>query len=121
MDRIDTFKTVNILALAFLVAHLAFGAPWLLWLAILLVIGNAFESRVTTRIAAAWMKFAAAVGHFNTRVILGILFFLVLTPLAFAYRLLNRDLVDHFRENRRSSCFDDVQKRYTKSDFEKLW
>ncbi|MFH1081388.1 MAG: SxtJ family membrane protein [Pseudomonadota bacterium] len=121
MDRIDTFKTIDVLALALLIAYLAFGLPWLLWIAMLLVFGNAFESRITARVAASWMKVAAVIGNFNTRIILSIMFFVILTPIALAYRLLNRDLVDHFRENRRPSYFDDVHKKYVKSDFEKLW
>ena len=45
MNRIDTFKTINILALAFLVGYLVLSIKWLLWMALLLSLGNAFESR----------------------------------------------------------------------------
>ena len=51
MNRIDTLKTNTVLTLAFLVAHLIFGAKWLLWTALLLALGNVLESRATTVIA----------------------------------------------------------------------
>ena len=121
MDRIDTFKTVNILALALLIGYIVFDIKWLLWIALLLVFGNAVESRITALIATYWMKFAAIAGNYNAKLILSIMFFLVLTPIASVYRLLNSNIVNHFRKNQRQSYFDDVNKSYIKSDFEKLW
>lgn len=121
MNRIDVFKTVNILALVSLIAFTIFSTQWLLWIAVILLLGNAMESRITTLIAEYWMKFAAILGNFNSKIILSLLFFVVLTPIAFVYRLLNRDLVAHFRLNVRQSYFDDIGKSYVKSDFEKIW
>ena len=38
-----------------------------------------------------WMKLAAALGWVNTRVLLGLMFFLAFTPIALARRVLGRD------------------------------
>jgi hypothetical protein len=38
-------------------------------------------------VRAAWMRFAGLIGWFNSRVLLTVLFFVVLTPLALARRL----------------------------------
>jgi len=37
--------------------YLVFSIKWLLWMALLLSLGNAFESRMTAWIAEYWMKF----------------------------------------------------------------
>lgn len=121
MDRLTTLKTINILILALLVAFLVFGVQWLLWIAMLLCLGNALESRITSAIACYWMKFAAVLGAFNSKVILTLIFYLILTPLAFVYRIFNHHLVDHFRINKRQSYFEDLNKTYTQKDFEKTW
>ena len=121
MDRIDTIKTINILALAVLIAFVIFKSQWLLWIAMLLTLGNALESRATTAVARYWMKFAAVLGAFNSRLILTGTFFFILTPLAFVYRIFNRPLVDHFRANNRQSYFEDLNKTYVPADFEKSW
>jgi len=121
MDRIDILKTNSILSLALLICYLVFGGEWLLWLAGLLILGNAFESRITARMARYWMKFAYYLGYINSRVILSITFFLILTPIAFAYRLFNKDTFEHFKVNRKKSYFDDMHKEYKKNDFEKIW
>ncbi|MFA5181869.1 MAG: SxtJ family membrane protein [Syntrophales bacterium] len=121
LDRLATSKTISVLTLAVLIAYVVFSAPWLLWAAVLLTLGNAFESRFTTVLARYWMKFAALLGGFNSRVILTVTFYLILTPLAFVYRIFNRPLVDHFRANKRQSYFEDLNKTYTPADFEKTW
>jgi len=121
MDRTDILKTVTVLVLALLIAHLIFGARWLLWLAVLLCLGNAFESRATAAVARYWMRFARMLGSVNSRILLTLLFYLVLTPLAFLYRIFNRDKAAHFLENRKTSYFEEVRKTYGPEDFEKLW
>jgi hypothetical protein len=121
LDRLAISKTINVLTLAILIAFLFFGARWFLWLALLLSLGNAFESRITSALARYWMKFAAFLGAFNSKVILTLTFYLILTPLSFVYRIFNRHLIDHFRVNKRRSYFEDLNKTYTPSDFEKTW
>jgi len=121
MTSLETIKTITVLTLALLIAYLIFGVNWLLWLAVALCAGNAVESRITAAIARYWMRLAAILGGINSRIILFIMFFLILTPIAFFYRLFNREQVDHFRQNRRPTYFDDVRKSYEPSDFEKLW
>lgn len=121
MDRIDILKTINVLTLALLISYLLFSAHWLLWIACLLVLGNVFESRITAWIAKYWIKFAHYFGIINSKVILSIIFFLVLTPVAFIYRFFNKDMVEHFKVNGKMSYFDNINKPYKKSDFEKVW
>ena len=121
MNRLETIKTVTVLTLALLVVYLIFEVQWLLWLAVLLTLGNVFESRITTALAGYWMRFAAFLGQINSKIILAFMFYGVLTPIAFLYRLFNQDKVDHFRKNRRQTYFEEVEKSYGPEDFEKLW
>jgi len=121
LDRIAVFKTISVLSLALLICYLLFGARWLLWFACILILGNAFESRITTWIAKYWMKFAQYLGNINSKVLLSIIFFAVLTPVAFAYRRFNKGKVNHFMANTSKTYFDDIQKTYHKEDFERLW
>ena len=41
--------------------------------------------------SAAWWRFSRALGHVNARILLGILFFLVLTPLSLIWRVTGKD------------------------------
>lgn len=121
MNRLAISKTLNVLAAALLIAYLIFGADWLLGIAVVICLGNAFESRLTAALARYWIRFGLFLGRINSRIILTILFFGVLTPLAYLYRLFNREKADHFLANKRQSYFDDARKTYRPEDFEKPW
>jgi hypothetical protein len=56
-------------------------------LGLLLAIGGLAAPAATLAVRAAWMRLAAALGWVNSRILLGVLFFLVLTPIAFVRRL----------------------------------
>ncbi len=49
---------------------------------------------LTLRIRAAWMAFAHALGYVNSRILLSVIFFVVVTPIAVALRLLRRRPID---------------------------
>ncbi len=64
-------------ALAVVLALLALGAPSLLG-----------------PVHRLWMQVADALGWFNTRVLLGLVYFLVMTPTGIVMRLMGRDPLD---------------------------
>jgi hypothetical protein len=49
------------------------------------------------------------------------MFYLVLTPIAFLYRIFNKEQVNHFRVNSHGTYFEDIKKTGGREDFEKLW
>lgn len=79
-------------------------APYVLaTLGVLLIVPGALAPGALGPVRSAWMRAAGVVGHFNTQVILGIFFYLVLTPLGFVMRLvrdpLNRSMKDGSTSN----------------------
>jgi hypothetical protein len=73
--------------------------PKVLWtLGVLLVVPGLVAPAILAPVRRAWMAFAAVLGHVNTRIILSILFYLVLTPIGFVLRLfrdpMQRSLAD---------------------------
>jgi hypothetical protein len=77
--------------------------PRVLWtLGTLLIVPGALFPGVLGPVQRAWMKFALALGHFNTRIILTVLYYLVMTPVGFILRLF-RDPLDRSLKDRSSS------------------
>ncbi len=73
--------------------------PRVLWtLGGLLIVPGALFPAVLGPVQRGWMKFALVLGHFNTRVILTVLFYLVMTPIGFILRLF-RDPLDRSLRN----------------------
>ncbi len=50
-----------------------------------------------------WMIFAVILGFFSTRIILGILFYLVITPMGLAAKLFGKDFLDRKTESEKIS------------------
>ncbi|MCG6553004.1 MAG: SxtJ family membrane protein [Candidatus Magnetominusculus sp. LBB02] len=121
MKTEDTLKTINVLALAAIAGFILFGRGWLLWAAFVLMALNVFVEPVARQLAAAWMRFAEVLGKINSKVLLTVAFYFVLTPLSILYRIFNKELVQHFRAKGRKTVFDDVKEAYTKKTFERQW
>ncbi len=65
--------------------------PWLLGGAGLFLVAGLFLPTLLRPIYIGWMKFAFLLGWINTRLLLGIFFYLILTPTGLVMRLFGRD------------------------------
>ena len=73
-----------------------------------------------------WYKIAEVLGWVNSRIILSILFFLFLSPLALLYRLFNKDTLQIKKRSLQEkplegSMFVDRDHQYETKDFEEVW
>jgi hypothetical protein len=81
-----------------------------------------FWSPVLRPLYVAWMRFAFALGWLNTRILLGIVFFFILTPLGTFLRLKGKDLLDEKIEKDRVSYWNRRQKReFDMKSYERLY
>ena len=115
-------ETNTILGLACLVVGiLSHKTPWFYGSAALLIIGL-FIPALGKWIAFSWLKFGQVLGAINSKILLGLVYYLFLTPLAFVFRLVKGDF---FRlkkdEGPKRSYWIDRNHTYKKDDFEKIW
>ena len=59
-----------------------------------LIITGAIVSTVLTPVYWLWMKLAHLLGWVNTRLLLGIIFFVIITPMAIVMKILGRDALN---------------------------
>jgi hypothetical protein len=67
---------------------------WILGVGVALFILSRVALPVMKPIHIAWMKFAFVLGWINTRIILGLFFYIVLTPIGLVMRVFRSDLLD---------------------------
>jgi hypothetical protein len=96
IKQIDVLKTILVLALAMLIFYLIWELKWLLWLAAGLLVISLKPNPLADLIAKLWMKLSEHIGIFMSKIILSIIFFVLLTPLAMLYRLFNREMTKSF-------------------------
>ncbi len=67
-----------------------------------------------------WMGIAKVLGFINSHIILGAIFFLILTPLALLRRLSKKDLLQ-LRKKASGSYFSDREHKYGAEDLKNPW
>jgi hypothetical protein len=73
------------------------------------------------RVAAAWLAFSEALGNFNARLLLGVIYFIFLTPLALLYRLFNGNPVNSKADPSAATYFKRKNRLFVPADLEKPW
>ncbi|MEM9824363.1 MAG: SxtJ family membrane protein [Bacteroidota bacterium] len=86
----QVYSTMMVLCLACLLAFGYFQLSYFLWAGIALLLMALFVYPLAKWIHRGWMKLAHILGWINTRLLLGILFFLILVPLAFLRKLFSK-------------------------------
>ena len=69
----------------------------------------------------AWMKFAALLGHVNSRVLLTLMYYLVVTPYGFVTRLAGRDPLRRRGSRAESYWVERKSTRQAREQFERLF
>lgn len=97
---------------------LAGGAlKWLWLLAALLPLLLAWRApQWLTPLARGWLWLGHLLGHVNSRVILALIFFLLITPLALLFRMVGRDEL-RLRQGRRASYWIARERRWPPESF----
>jgi len=67
---------------------------WSLFISIVFLILGLFNSKILTPLNRIWFKFGIFLGKIISPLILGILFFLIVTPIGFAMRILRKDILN---------------------------
>ena len=113
-------KTLLTICVGFLALHLIFKWNWAIWLSFFVGLIGVFSDSLSKKFESWWMKLAGLLGLLIPNLLLSIIFFLVLTPLAFLSRIFGK-LDPLLLKNRLDSTFAERKKDFEKSDFEKTW
>jgi len=118
IDKLETYKTIQVLAFAALAVHLLFKIDWLLYVSLGLLILPLILYRLAWCVTWVWLKFAHILGNINSKIILSVIFFLVLTPMALLYSLLGQKIQV---KGKGASHFHDRNHLYTAKDLQNTW
>ena len=117
--KIKNLETCLILVIAGIVAFLFKPEILLLYLAIALGLIGLFVPVLANIIRWTWYKIAELIGAITSRVMLGLIFFLFLTPIAILYRLFKKDQMK--QNTQRKTYWVSRDHRYSPKDLENPW
>lgn len=115
-------ETICVLAIASLIIGFIFGLQIFFVIALVLLLIGTFIKKLAFVIAQGWLKFAHILGAFNTKVILTLIFFLFLTPIAILYRVVKGDSMKLSRSDKNEkSYWIEKNHEYVAKDMENVW
>ena len=91
LTELDKVKAKLVIVTGFLVLAYLFDVQTLVLIATLLGLGFVFVKPFGEWVLFLWFKMAELLGWFNSRVLLSLVYFIFLTPLAVAFRLFGND------------------------------
>lgn len=110
---------VGVLIVYFVTGH---QYQWLITIAVVLGLVGAFSKFLTAKIARGWMKLGEAMGFVMSKLILAVIFFGFLFPLALLSRLFNRGH-DALQLKRKTtgSYYHERHHTYSAKDLQNTW
>ena len=120
VSRVQIVETLALFALVTLLADKLLIKRDLVWLAVVFLAVALFVRPLASFIVRRWLKFSDVVANFNNKVILLLIFYFVLTPVALLYRLFHKDPLN-LRRQQAGSYYSERNHTYDASDLEKMW
>ena len=117
------FTVVSLLLAALLIYRGHYAAwPWAVGAAAFFLVTGLTLTPVLRPIYIGWMKFAFVLGWINTRLLLGIFFYIILTPGSIIMRLMKRDALKlKFDRTAKSYWIPKEQKAFSREQYERLF
>lgn len=113
-------KTVLVITVGFLVLYLIFGNKYFLTIGIIIGILGVLSGWVSQKIEWFWFKLTYVLSLIVPNVLLGVIFYLILTPIAFFAGLAQKTDTLQIKKPDVSS-FSTVNKKYSPSDLKNPW
>ena len=119
-QHIHPLQSVLAISLGFIIVFLSTKIWSLLWTALVIMTIGILSERISILIHQGWMFLAQVLSAIVPKIMLTIIYFLVLTPLAFLKNLITKSDSLSLKNNS-SSLFKDHNQTYDPKSFENPW
>ena len=119
MKKQSAKASVLIITVCFVLLYIRFKQPWLLYTAFIIGVAGALSHRMATKLEWFWFKLSYVLSKVFPPIILTIIFYVFLFPLAIVSRRFTRDPL--MLLNNSGSTFRDVNTHDIKKSMEKSW
>jgi hypothetical protein len=119
--QLQELETITVLSVFLLLLNLFLHKQAFIYAALALLLTGLFIKPAARNISRIWLNFAELLGAVNCKIILSLVFFLFLTPLAFLYRLFTKNPLQLKNTSETKSLYREREHRFNPADFEKMW
>jgi len=116
----DRFKTILVIVTGLLALAWIFEIPVLGRIALAIGVISVFIPAAASAIEWVWFKMALVLGWVNSRILLSIVYFLFLMPVAWLSRLFTKDPLA-LKKGKRDTLYSTRNHLYIRKDLENIW
>jgi len=116
----NSYKTILTIIVGFLALHFLFQKDWMLYTAAGVGLLSLISELFTTYILKLWFGLAKVLGAINSRILLSVIYFIILFPLALVNRLTGKQVL-LLKKGSGKSYYTERNYKYVASDFDKPW
>lgn len=120
MATLRDFKVLITVAAVLICARFYFESEIPLYIGLGLLFMGILSDFLVHWFAFGWLKLGEVLGFINSRILLGVVFFIFLTPLAWIQRLRTGDKLQ-LKKKKEGSYFVERDHTYEPKDLEKMW
>jgi hypothetical protein len=120
MQPQDRYKTILVIVTGLLALALIFEVAWLIKIALIIGLLCVFIPIAAKGIEWVWIKLALVLGWVNSRILLSIIYFGFLMPIALISRLFTKDPLS-LSARKSSTMFVARNHAYKKEDLDNIW
>jgi len=119
MQKDTSTTTMLVISMGFLILFLIFSWQWSVILSLIVGLLGIVSKSLSKRIEKGWMGLAHILSYIIPSILLAMVFYLILFPMALISKLFTKDPL--MLSGNYDSYFVDVNKKVEKSQFEKVW
>lgn len=119
MEKHKISETSLVLTTGFLLVYFITSIQYFLYISFAFGLVGIFIKPLAKVITIAWFKLADALNFVMSKIILGIVFYSILVPIAFLYRLLNKNKL--LLKKSVLTTWVERNHTYQKADLENIW
>jgi len=119
MKTVNASATLLVICTGLLVLHLVCAWPWAVYAALVIGLLGILSHSFSNAVATVWMKVAHGMSLISSSIVLGMVFYLVLLPVALVARMFTKDPLMLSRNY--ATYFVKIDKTIDKKDLEKPW
>ena len=120
MKSSDRYKSILVIVIGFLALAWIFKLTWLEQIAFAIGLIAIFIPWAAKWIEWAWLKVATGLGWLNSRILLSIVYFVFLLPIAWIARLFTKDPL-MLKARNAPTLYVERNHRFKKEDLENIW
>lgn len=119
MKKSKINEALLVIVTGFLLLYLVYEKDVFLYISFGIGVLSVFIKPLAKWIAIGWFKLGDALGFVVSKVVLGIVFYILLVPIALVYRLFNKDALSLIYQDK--SLWNKRNHKYTASDLKNIW